>query len=592
MFKTLQSALFVSIVGIVVISLIIFALFATPRIKDTAVNQIDNELFNQMTLVADDFSRLLRNGAGISEMQAGVKRAARLSKSRVTVIAKNGMVLGDSATPLAKLADLENHLDRPEIQKALSLGKGESLRHSTTIDKDLIYSAVPLRDKKGAVIGFLRFSVPSTYATELVMKIYKSMLVALVIAILISATISMFFSRSFAKPIVRLAGISRKIERGEFPQVVVRRSRFEVGKLEEAVEQMSQRLSDTFQKLSAQRSQISAVLSSMSEGVLAADQNGKIILANPAIERMFGIIEPEIVGKTVREGIRNNKIADLVEESLASNGPVEKEIDIVIPVESTFAAHAGPIRTNEGEILGVVCVLHNITELKKLEKYRSEFVANVSHELKTPLTAIRNYVETLTGGAIDDKKHNLEFLNKIDKHAVNLSVLIDDILVTSRLESKKEQGPFGRIDLAMVVSRAVEMIYERAKKKGISLERKYEEGRYFVSGIEEHVYRAVLNLLDNAVNYTGEGGTIEIVCAKKEDKIEIVVADTGIGVPPEHLSRIFERFYRVDKARSRELGGTGLGLSIVKHVMNIHNGTVSVESEVDKGSKFTLIFPA
>jgi len=375
----------------------------------------------------------------------------------------------------------------------------------------------------------------------------------------------------------------------KLPLIIISSSQLEkLRKKQSVVEELTRQLD----LLKVQRDMASQAFHSMVEGVFAVDSEGKIILANLAMEEMFKLAEPEILGRTAREILRNNEITDVVVGVLAKRVPVTKEIDIVVPMEKNFIAHAAPILGQNNELAGVVCVLHDITEMKKLERHRSEFVANVSHELKTPLTAIRNYVETLTGGAIDDKKHNLEFLNKIDKHAVNLSVLIDDILEISRLESKKEMGPFGRIDLAGVVSRAVEMIYERAKKKGISLERKYEGERCFVSGIEEHVYRAVLNLLDNAINYTGEGGTIEIVCAKKEDKIEVSVADTGIGIPPEHLSRIYERFYRVDKARSRELGGTGLGLSIVKHVMNIHNGTVSVESEVGKGSKFTLVFPA
>lgn len=226
-----------------------------------------------------------------------------------------------------------------------------------------------------------------------------------------------------------------------------------------------------------------------------------------------------------------------------------------------------------------------------MEGYRSEFVANVSHELKTPLTAIKSYVETLISGAIDDKEHSREFLQKIDRHASNLSALIDDILEISRLESNRELPKFSRIDITRTVSRAVDDISEKAKKRGIVLESACRESKVAIFGIEDHVYRAVMNLLDNAVNYTSSGGKVTVSCVKEEDAVRISVSDTGIGIAGGHLPRIFERFYRVDSARSREAGGTGLGLAIVKHVMNIHNGSVSVESREGVGSTFTLTFP-
>lgn len=342
-------------------------------------------------------------------------------------------------------------------------------------------------------------------------------------------------------------------------------------------------------QLLEQRGLAGVVLKSMTEGVLVVDGRGQIILANLAIEHLFGVTEPEIMGQSIRLGIRNNEIADLVEEVARNIRSVEKEINITFPVEKSFLALASPVREREG---GVVCVLHDITELRKLESYRSEFIANISHELKTPLTAIRNYVETLEGGALEDGEHNREFLSKIDKHATNLSALIDDILELSRLESRKELGPFARIDLAEIIGHALETVAEKARKKNINLGKRCEVEDFYISGMEDHIYRSILNLLDNAINYTNEGGKVEISCSRKDGRIEVSVSDTGIGIPEEHLPRIFERFYRVDKARSRELGGTGLGLAIVKHVMSIHNGTVEVESEVGRGSTFTLRFPA
>jgi two-component system phosphate regulon sensor histidine kinase PhoR len=282
---------------------------------------------------------------------------------------------------------------------------------------------------------------------------------------------------------------------------------------------------------------------------------------------------------------------------------LEEEINAVLPVAGDFIVRTQVVGTGK---ISVICVLSDITELKKLENYRTEFVANVSHELKTPLATIHSYVQTLQGGAINDPEHNLDFLEKIDKHVLQLSVLIDDILEISQLESKEGLAPFSKVNIRETTERAVDAVAERCAKKKIILKKEFSSDDCLVRGLEDHIYRAILNLLENALTYTAEGGSITVACMKQADKVMVSVEDTGIGIPAEHLPRIFERFYRVDPSRSRELGGTGLGLAIVKHVMHIHNGAVTVESppaaclpdrqgragEVGKGSKFRLMFSA
>jgi two-component system phosphate regulon sensor histidine kinase PhoR len=591
-FKSIKTALFAAFVGIIFICFIIFAAFAMPRLRASTIDQIGNDLFGQMALIEGNYASLIESQASPKSIQEKVIETAKLSQSRVTLIDKAGIVLADSKTPFDRLGQLENHGDRPEVVQARIEGRGRSVRFSSTLGTDLIYAAVSLKDEYGGLLGYLRFSVPSTYATQLTLKIYKSMLAALVLAVLAAIFASLLLSSVFTKPIVRLTNIAEKISAGEFPSAIVRRSRFEIRLLEDAVENMSKRLAEDFNKLSFERGQISAILSSMSEGVLATDQKGNVILANPVVENLFGILEPKVIGRSVRESLRNNQIADIFDKTFKSGRLVTDEIGIPSGgKEQTFIVHASPVRDEEGRALGAVCVLYNISDIRRLEKYRSEFVANVSHELKTPLTAIRNYVETLAAGAIDDKEHNRQFLEKIKKHAGNLSALIDDILEISQLENKKGLGPFKKVDIGRVVHRAAETVAGKAAKKGINLSVTCPPEELLVSGIEDHIYRAILNLIDNAINYSEPGGTVSIPCAKREGKIELTVEDTGIGIEKEHIPRIFERFYRVDKARSRDLGGTGLGLSIVKHVMNIHNGQVKVESEPNKGSKFTLIFP-
>jgi len=357
--------------------------------------------------------------------------------------------------------------------------------------------------------------------------------------------------------------------------------------LKQAAAVALKQLEEMRQTLVVQQGMAGEILRNMTDGVLAVDCNQKIVLANPAVEKAFDVLEPDIIGKSAREALRNNAVADLIEGAAKSGRAIHRELELFMPIQGYFWVHAVPLQG----MMGVVCVLSDVTELKKLEDIRSEFVANVSHELKTPLTVIRSYVETLMDGAMSDPAHNLEFLGKIEKHAANLSALIEDILELSKLEHKKELNAFIQVDLSMIIARAVETLFPKAHKKNLQIIKELGGTECFVQGIDEHIYRAVLNLLDNAINYTSSGGKISVSCEKTAEKIIVSVTDTGVGIPAEHLARIFERFYRVDKARSRELGGTGLGLAIVKHVMKVHNGTVTVESEEGKGSKFTLSFP-
>lgn len=591
MFKSLRLSLFLCFSAVAVFGLVVFMMLAIPKVRSSAIDQIEGELKDQLMLASDDFSSAMLSGAKAPALQELAVSMSSRSGSRITLIAPDGNPIADSEETLSEVAKLGNHSDRPEIIEASRAGFGKAVRHSGTVSKDLIYVAMKLNDARGQTFGFLRFSVPTTYASASAMRIHKAVGFSIVASIIGALLLFVIFSKVFGDPIVKLSKATKAIADGDFSYSKLKKSRFEVGELEENIEEMALRLSDTFKGLSSERERVKAMLSSMAEGVFAVDRWGKVILANTAIERTFGIIELDIIGKTVREAIRNNEVADMVEEARNELAGVSKEISILVPIERSFIAEATPIKDVSGVFQGVVCVLHDVTDIKKLEGYRSEFVANVSHELKTPLTAIRSYVETLLNGAIDDKEHNREFLQKIDKHATNLSALIDDILEISRLESKRELPKFSRIDMGGVVACAVEDVSEKAKKKGQDLSSACEGKGITINGIEDQVYRAVMNLLDNAVNYTPSGGKIAVSCERDGDAVIISVSDSGIGIANEHLSRIFERFYRVDKGRSRDMGGTGLGLAIVKHVMNIHNGGVSVESNEGVGSTFTLSFP-
>ena len=334
------------------------------------------------------------------------------------------------------------------------------------------------------------------------------------------------------------------------------------------------------------------------EGVFEVDLKGKVIYCNQKLFEMVGadpknlaqgVNAMDIIVPQERERAMQNMMASMKGEKKGDHQYTAVRTD-----GSTFPIiiHSSPVLDAAGKPVGLRGLIIDISEFKRLEKYRSEFVANISHELKTPLTAIRGYVETLLDGALEDKEHNRLFLNKIKQQSQYLSSLIDDILELSRLEGRINITPFVKIDIRGVIRRVLATVSEKAAKKGINLDTsRCQGGDIAIQGNDEAVFRAVRNVVENAINYTDQNGKVEIYCTRQDGQVGIVVADTGIGIAPEHIPRIFERFYRVEKARSRELGGTGLGLSIAKHVMSIHHGQVLVESELRKGSKFTLLFP-
>lgn len=354
------------------------------------------------------------------------------------------------------------------------------------------------------------------------------------------------------------------------------------------IDEMSEKLSAMLNELKFQQSRSLAVFSGMKEGVIVTDTYGKLISANTAIEKFFGVNFCDIEGRSVIEALRNSEIAFLIEKAGKENAEFEEEIDIYVPGRAVFSAYSGPIKDKGGEVLGVICVLHDITRVKELERFRSEFMANITHELKTPLTAIRSFAETLLSGAMADKENSSKFLSKINEHSINLSVLIDDILELSRLEAGSKDVESKKTDISVIAQKAADDLEYKAKAKNIVIRTKLE--KCTVDGYEDHIYRAILNIVDNAINYTDRGGEISIKCEKKDDTVKVSVKDSGIGIPDESIPRVFERFYRVDRDRSRQSGGTGLGLSIVKHVMELHKGKVLVTSEEGKGSTFTLLF--
>lgn len=428
------------------------------------------------------------------------------------------------------------------------------------------------------------------YYVERIAHIQRMVLLGAVLGSAFVLGIGFLVTRTITKSLREMTGVSRNIAMGDFSRKLRVRSKDELGQLAVALNRVSEKLGKRIQTITKDRDKVFAILSSIIEGVVAVDREEKIILFNSASERMFALPRDEVMGEFCWEVLRNNELNDLLKEALNKGELFSRELTMLFPWERVFEVHAVPLGDRE-EVWGAVAVLHDITGIKNLEKMRVEFVANVSHELRTPLTSIRGFIETLRNGAIDDPEAKVRFLNIIEKHADRLNSLINDLLQLSRIESREIQMEFHSVNLKELIDEIIFNFREKTELKrhtiAVNVPPEFPE----IEADRERIEQVLSNLLDNAIKFSPEGGKISFFALDKGEDIQIEVSDTGIGIPREHLGRLFERFYRADKARSRELGGTGLGLAIVKHIVQAHGGRVEVESKFGKGSKFLFILP-
>ncbi|MFA5259859.1 MAG: ATP-binding protein, partial [Candidatus Omnitrophota bacterium] len=503
---------------------------------------------------------------------------------RATIIAKDGTVLGDSDLTPSQVKTVENHLYRPEVQKALKTGLGEERRYSLTLKKDMLYMARPVTQSGPEII--VRLAIPLSEIEHVSRHLQLLLIFSFIFAFGISVLLSFVASGYFSKPLKEMSQIAKRIAAGDFSQRVFPAGKDELSDLASSINYMSEHIRMRIEDVAKEKSRLEAVLLSMFEGVLVIDYEGYIRLMNEPFKKIFHVNE-EPTGKHTLEIIRNIKVQEIVDTVLKQPQGVESaEISVLLPQEKIFLVHASPIiRGDFSE--GVVVVFHDITELRRMERVRREFVANVSHELRTPLASIKGYAETLLDGALADKENAEEFLKIIHMDAERLARLIKDILDLSKVESGVLKLNLKPVSIRQVADRILEGLQRQIAGKALSINNDVPANVPQAMADEDRIAQVLLNLVDNAVQYTPQGGEIKISARAEGSILQVNVTDTGIGIPEEDLPRLFERFYRVDKARSRELGGTGLGLSIVKHIVLAHGGQVSVRSEFGRGSTFS-----
>ncbi|NLI12874.1 two-component system histidine kinase PnpS [Pelotomaculum propionicicum] len=419
---------------------------------------------------------------------------------------------------------------------------------------------------------------------------WLNLLVFMLLAFLCTFLLAWIMYSSLINPLQEVSTIAREIADGNLEHYIPVSPQNEIGDLARSINFLARTLKTTQDDLNTERGRVQALLGGMSDGVIIMDNWGRVILVNQVVERLFRITMPASKGKNIVRVIRDYELEKLLHDSLETGKSIKKQIQVLTPDRRVFRVYVTP--TNTGEDRGeVVALLRNITDRKMLEEMRSEFVANVSHELRTPLTSVRGFVETLLDGALEEPETARKFLEIINKETERLTKLLDELLSLSRYEDKSNVINMESIDISDLIKRTVAIISPRALEKNLAITTDLPADLPAVQGDPDMLRQVLINLIDNAINYTMPGGAICVAAGIEQGELKVDVKDTGVGISPEHISRLFVRFYRVDKARSRELGGTGLGLSIVKHIVEAHNGRVQVESKVGKGSTFSFILP-
>ena len=520
----------------------------------------------------------------VSALQNWVARMAA-SGARVTVVTADGLVLADSESDPQTM---ENHAGRPEILQAMAEGTGHSIRHSVTLNRDLLYYAVRQNSSSGSVY-ILRFALPVKTVSQVLWPFREGLLIASALILLTGGIIVLLVSRNLSDRIERLTAFSKRVAEGDFHLQASDGAGDALDVLSDSLNQTASRLDRTIRTLTEERNLSSAILGSMVEGVLVVNASQRVVFANRSFAGILGLSAPPQAGSGLVEWVRQTELLEAVRKVLLGEPLVQSEIVTGTLRQHFFAATVASVGTTGTD--GAVLVLHDITDLRKLERVRRDFVANVSHEFRTPLTAIQGFAETLLAGAMDDPQNRGRFLEIILEHSRRLARLTEDLLMLSKMDADRLEFETRRIPIGPFIDSCIETAQPRARDKDLRLSVNLAERVPDIAGDRRRLTEVLQNLLDNAIQYTPAGGQIMVSAGVADSAVVFTVSDTGIGIPQAEQPRIFERFYRVDVARSRQVGGTGLGLAIAKHLVEGHGGRIWVQSEIGHGSQFHFSVP-
>ena len=585
--KRLLWQLYPSYLLITVISVMGVTWYASSSLRQFFLGQTASDLEARARLVEKQIEECL-DPPDEKCVDLLCKKIGRRASTRITIILPSGKVIGDSREDPAKM---DNHVDRPEFMQALTGPSGNSMRYSRTLEKNMMYVGIPVRANE-QTLAVVRTSIPVTAIDVALKEIQIRIAGAGLVIALFAAALSLIVSRRITRPIEELRKGAESFARGDFQCTLPVSESEEIGGLAEAMNEMARQLHERINTIIGQRNEIEGVLCSMIEGVIAVDMDERVLSMNNAAARMFGCNASEAQGRSIQEIVRNTVLREFVTDTLSSEKPVERDVVLSSNGDLFLSGHGTLLQDAQGKQIGALIVLNDVTRLRRLEEIRRDFVANVSHEIKTPITAIKGFVETLREGAVKNPDDAERFLGIIEKHVERLEAIIEDLLSLSRIErgTEREENELVENSVKDVLDTAIQVCEVGAVARKIDIELSCPEN--LSAKMEPRLLeQAVVNLLDNAVKYSNEESSIRVEASQGEGEIILSVRDEGCGIEKKHLSRLFERFYRVDKARSRQLGGTGLGLAIVKHIAQAHGGHVNVESTPGKGSTFSIYLP-
>ncbi|OAB32018.1 PAS domain-containing sensor histidine kinase [Paenibacillus macquariensis subsp. defensor] len=588
-FRTRLTLILMIMIGL---TMIVAGMAMAKVFKNSHIIVLEENMAREIKLLSNtlDFQST-ENEEAISYYTKEAHEIGKLIDSRVTFINYNGDVIGDSEKdPLS----MDNHLEREEIVAANKTGSGHIIRYSSSLEQNMLYVAAPV--KVGNVFdGYIRLSVSLRSIDEGLERGWTTMAVWLLILFAIAALVSYRMATSLTLPLEKIIKVARRITQLDYDARVQLERHDEVGQLGKAINAMADSLQNQLKRIRDNEDLIQSVLDNMTSGILMIDVKGNIAVINPAAEGMLRVKSEQVLGKSYLEMKQHYELSKVLKEGISLRVAIHEERSLYYPEEKMMRIDGVPMLDEGGSYKGILFLLQDISAIRRLENMRSEFVANVSHELKTPIAAVKGFAETLLGGGVTDEKTARSFLQIIYDESERLNRLISDILDLSKIESKRIPMDYSPVHLSSFFISVRETIDTMAKKKRISLQMEVPD-ELFIEADEDKLKQIFINLLSNAINYTQEGGRVKVIVHhlehdQGEDRIQFTVSDTGLGIPKKDLPRIFERFYRVDKARSRVSGGTGLGLSIVKHLVDMHNGQLSVDSELNIGSSFTVELP-
>ncbi len=571
----------------IAIAILAVALYAFHSTSNLYFQELENDIRTRAIMLSEQVAPLMSEVSTPAEVDALCKRLGLAAETRFTVIMPDGTVIGDSdKNPGA----MEYHGNRPEIRQALAGEPGTDKRYSRTVKEEMMYIAVPLRDENRDILCAVRASLPMTTIQGELNTMTRRVIGASILTGILAMIVCVLMVRRITYPLRGMGQAARQFAEGDFQHRIPAQKAYEMDQLGASLNSMSDQLSKTLSTLSEQRSEQEAVLTSMADGVLAIDKKERIIHMNRVAGEILGVNRKEAKRQMIQQVVRHANLQEFIKSVLGSQKANARDLTLAGSVEKQIHASGTVLRNAEGSSIGALIVLRDVTQLRHLETVRSDFVANVSHELKTPITSIKGFVETLLS---DDWNHDPEtkrFLDIINQQAGRLNAIIDDLLTLSRLEQKEGRVMTESTNLASTIESAIYLCQLQANKKQINIDMVCPSD-LTLSINAPLLEQALVNLIINGVKYSEPGKKILVMAETQNDQAVIYVKDEGFGIEHKHLDRLFERFYRVDTARSRKLGGTGLGLSIVKHIVQAHRGSIRVESKLGAGSTFIITLP-